>query len=371
MSFADQNANVEIGDPASTPGNAAQIEPMPQEEPTYAGLSAESPPDEPNAIDVVVLGEILCDLYPVPLGAPAELSRRWELHPGGAPANVAVQLARLGLAVELWTVLGDDPWSRLLTAQLRTEGVGLAGVQSRPGLRAGATLVHCDPQGERSFTALHHQRSDLSFAPEDLAGMDQRRSAWLLHGTVSLSGEPAATATREAVRRTRARGGVVIVDVNLRPGMFHTREAMLEAAWWAIRHADVVKATREEASALVTFLDGSAGDDGELLRRLLRAGPRLVLMSMGPEGALAGAGSVQASLAALPTEVVDATGAGDAFLGAAVSALRSMGVTREQLQTLNVEALQTVLRAGNRAGSAACGAVGATTGMLRLDDLSP
>ena len=318
---------------------------------------------------VVVFGEVLCDLFAPTSGLIAQAAH---LVPrlGGAPANVAVQLARLGVPTSLITATGADPFGVRLLAELTREGVDVGAVACRPQRRTGVTLVEVDDDGERRFFGFRENSADLSLDVEDIerpAATDAMSGASILHtGTVSLRSPSSRRATRALQKRARAGGAIVSLDVNLRPGMFPSLPELLRLANAAVCAADVVKATREEAVALL----GRDDDDDALAAWLLSRGPRLALLTFGEEGCLLATRRASTRLRPLrDTRTIDATGAGDAFVGAALAWLWRQRVDRAGLDALTVDDLDALGRQAGIAGAAVVTAMGATTAMLTLPAL--
>lgn len=318
-------------------------------------------------VRVVVCGEVLCDLFSPRAGIPLVDATRLVPRLGGAPANVAVQLSRLGVGVALVTGVGPDPFGERVQRALGAEGVDLRAVRTIPGRRTGATLVEVDADGERRFFGFREASADLALALSHVDRPDVRRllrGVDVVHsGTVSLRTDNARDATRFLQQTGRLHGAMISVDVNLRPGMYPDRGLMLERADGAVAMADVVKATREEAalvlgrrpsSRLTLLADG-----------LLARGPRLVMLTDGDQPMLVATHRHMIERAALAVRVVDATGAGDAFCGAALAALLAAGVHGDQLGDVDESILTRIIEAGRRAGAAAVTRMGATTAMIR------
>lgn len=312
---------------------------------------------------VVVLGEALCDLFTPAPGTLFSEASSFVPHLGGAPANVAVQLARLGVRSALLGAVGNDPLGSRVLADLARERVDTRAVRRVSGYRTGVTLVEVAADGERRFTPLADRRADLAVGTHDV------EPAWIggfaaVHtGTVGLRAPGSRAAHRALAAAARAASRMVSLDVNLRWGMYPSREVLLRHARAAVRRADVVKATREEARALLDA--GARAGPLSLARGLLDLGPRLVLLTLDVDGAFLATRLRAVEVPALPVEVVDATGAGDAFHGAALAWLVSRQVTRAGLADLDEEALHMLGAVACRAGSICCTAVGATTAMVR------
>ena len=323
-----------------------------------------------------MFGEVLCDLFAHRVGEPLATTGAFVPLQGGAPANVAVQLARLGVATTLVTAVGNDPLGARLTASLLADGVDTTCIAVRRERRTGVTLVEVDADGERRFFGFRENSADLSLGRDDVESAVVQRAvarAAIVHtGTVSLRSASARQATTTLQKAARKSGALVSLDVNLRPGMFPSLEALLRLARRAVARVDVVKATRQEAE-LVLDLQPPRGrteralraHDDALVDGLLSCGPRLALLTLDEAGAVVATRSARARGAAPRGDVVDATGAGDGFVGAVLAELAAAGLERAALDDLDDAALQGLGVVGCRAGSAVVTAVGATTAMVR------
>ena len=270
---------------------------------------------------VICLGEALVDRLGPPGGDPAS-DQPVDDHLGGAPANVACGLARLGTAVALISRLGRDPIGAAFAALLRQRGVDQRAVQEDPERPTRVVLVRRSPSGERQFQGFAGDRGQ-GFADEALALAELRRAwpgladqaAWLLVGTIPLAAPAATESLNWVVDDARRRGMAIALDVNWRP-TFWDAEADPAAgppptACSAMRplleQAALIKLAREEASWVL------AVDEPNAIRAAL---PQLrdVLVTDGAEPLRWSIAGDQGSLAVSPPpHLVDTTGAGDAF----------------------------------------------------------
>jgi fructokinase len=314
---------------------------------------------------VLVLGEVLCDLFPPKPGI--SFSSAGELVPllGGAPANVAVQCARLGVRTALVSAVGADPLGARLVQELAAEGIDASRVAQRKGWRTGVTLVEVDLDGERRFYPLADRRADLSLSPDDVDVAFVRTFAAVHTGTVGLREASPRAAHKKLVEAAHEAGVMVSLDVNLRWGMYRSREDLLRRAKAAIKHAHVVKATADEARALLnaTARAGAATLAQRFFDELgQKTNTELVMITLDAGGALLATRTHVVSVAAPAVAVVDATGAGDAFVGAALARLVRMP---SRPRDLDAAQLRDVGTSACAAGSAARTALGATTAMPR------
>jgi len=295
----------------------------------------------------LVVGECIVDLHPEGAesgdhGDAGTYARR----PGGAPANVAVGLARLGEAPALWTRLGRDGFGDFLAATLREEGIPDTYVERDAGAPTGLAVVALDADGDRSFslyldgtasTRLESGRID----DDALAAVD-----WLHVGGVELAHEPSRSAVFDLLERTPD-AVTVSFDPNARPSLWREFDYP-DTLTRALRDVDVLVASAEDLDPA-----GYEGTPEAVASAVVADGPHTALVTRGATGAYArstadapwGAGT--ADHPGFDADVVDTTGAGDAFTAGAIAALDEGS------------SLSDALRFGNAVGARATTAQGA------------
>ena len=271
---------------------------------------------------VLVAGEALVDFLPAtpgPLASVESFTRR----PGGAPANVAVGLARLEETPLFWTRVGADPFGDVLVRTLEEEGLPDRFVERDTEARTSLAFVAHDENADRAFTFYRDGTADTRMergrvSDDVLAGVE-----WIVAGGVALASGPSREATLDLLERAAAAGTTVAFDPNYRPELW-ADGAFESTVGRALEHVDVLKATTGELRAL-----GFEGEDESTLSRAVfdsEKGPHTVLTTLGGAGARAEAaedapwGPATVTHAGYPVEPVDTTGAGDAFLAGAVAA---------------------------------------------------
>jgi fructokinase len=268
--------------------------------------------------DALVAGECLIDFIPDEPGPLADVER-FQRRAGGAPANVAVGLARLGETPWLCTTLSTDPFGEFLAGTLAAEGLPdrfLTRVD-RPTTLA---FVSHGPGADRGFAFYRENaadtRLDTSVVDDGtLAGVES-----VVVGGVPLSVEPSRSATFDLVDRARDAGCRVFFDPNTRPELWADEEELTATLERMVGLTDVLKATRED------FGPTAFPTDEEFAAGLLDAGPDTVVLTEGGSGArmVAGPESPRGRgewyHPGYEAEAVDTTGAGDAFLAGVVAA---------------------------------------------------
>ncbi|WP_048958267.1 aminoimidazole riboside kinase [Enterobacter bugandensis] len=248
-----------------------------------------------------VLGDAVVDLLPDGEGKLLQC-------PGGAPANVAVGIARLGGKSAFIGRVGDDPFGRFMAKTLADERVDVKHMRLDPAHRTSTVVVDLDDHGERSFTFMVRPSADLFLEPADLPTFSA--GEWLHVCSIALSAEPSRSATFQAMDAIRKAGGYVSFDPNIRPDLWPDENALRRCLEQALQSADVVKLSVEE----LAFLTGDA-DVREGLNTLMQRCPaRLVLVTQGKEGVIAWHQGAVKHYPATPVQCVDTTGAGDAFV---------------------------------------------------------
>ena len=283
-------------------------------------------------VTVVTLGELLIDLVPAGSATPGRAAGpsaaawptdadRFLRAAGGAPANVAMALAKLGRRSALVGAVGDDPFGRFLLAELRTAGVYSGAVATVPQLTALA-VVTLSEEGDREFVfyrenAAHDHLApthvDAAFAGQALAG------AAIVHlGSNLFATEPAAAASWRALELASQRGLLVSFDVNYRAAFWPTEEAAREDIERLLPRADIVKLSADE----LLFLRGSASRAAaaSFAEELLTTGARLVCVTLGAAGTWYFCAAGDGAVPAPAVTAVDTTGAGDAFMAAVLAA---------------------------------------------------
>lgn len=271
--------------------------------------------------DVLVAGETLIDMLPERPG-PLSAVEGFERRPGGAPANVAVGLARLADPPLFWTRLGDDPFGRYLADVLREEGVPGRYVERDPGAKTTLAFVTHDERGDRTFTFYREGTADTQLEPGRVGDDVLADVEWVHAGGVALASDPSRTATLDLLERAAERGCTTSFDPNVRPELWSDEDALVSLTRDTLANVGVLKATVQELDAL-----GFAGDSAEeRARAALDSGPHTVLVTRGSAGALGVATEeapwgARAEHGGYDADVVDTTGAGDAFVAGAIAAL--------------------------------------------------
>lgn len=320
---------------------------------------------------VLVVGEALIDMVSQQAGVPLEEVSSFERCPGGAPANVAVGLARLGVPVRFVGVVGDDPFGRFLRGYLARSGVDVSGMRLTREALTTLAFVAIREGGEREFAFYRRPGADTLLRPENFEADAVKGASVFHHGTITLADEPGRSALLGALEEARRAGVTISLDVNYRESLWAEPGRARAEIGHALTFASIVKVSREE----LELLSGSGTAEGA--RRLLEAHPNLALLVVteGAGGSWAvGRGGQFASAAAFRVQAVDTTGAGDAFWAAFLWRLSQLAdrqrcsVSEAALRCTSEE-LRHMLRVANAAGAVTVQVRGAMTALPTRDEV--
>ncbi|MBQ9299214.1 MAG: carbohydrate kinase [Clostridia bacterium] len=310
--------------------------------------------------DVIALGELLIDFAPQSVneaGYPTLAA-----NPGGAPGNFLAAVNKYGCSAAMIGKVGDDMFGRLLIRTLKTAGIETRGIVMDPDQFTTLAFVSLDAGGNRDFSFARKPGADTCLAPEEVEEGLFEGSRVFHFGTLSLTDEPAAEATRRGIELARDHGMLVSLDPNLRKPLWRNAEDARAAMEWSLCQADIVKISDEE----IDFLWGLSPEEGA--RKLLEEyGVSLVYATLGPKGCFAAnaKGSVTVNSPA-GIRVVDTTGAGDIFGGSAMSCLLKTGKAPSQL---DAEELRRIVAFACTAASLSTQAHGGITSVPALADV--
>ncbi len=267
------------------------------------------------SVKVVCLGEVLWDYLADQPGDSLESVTSWTPYPGGAPANVACGLAKLGTKTAFIGALGNDPEGDKLVTVLEERGVVVTGIQRSEKHPTRPVYILRDGSGNRTFAGFSTDSTPISptnFADahlqkQDLPGDLIANADYLVIGSLGLASWDTRTAVQWAINHCLEHQKRVILDVNWRPMFWAYPEAARPMIQGILPVVSILKLTEEEALWLF--------DTDELdVISLDLPSVRGILLTKGSQGCEYLFGSHRGHLPAFPVDVVDTTGAGDAFL---------------------------------------------------------
>lgn len=293
---------------------------------------------------VWVLGDAVVDLLP-------ESDGRLLPCPGGAPANVAVGIARLGGTSGFIGRVGDDPFGALMQRTLLTEGVDITYLKQDEWHRTSTVLVDLNDQGERSFTFMVRPSADLFLETTDLPCW--RHGEWLHLCSIALSAEPSRTSAFTAMTAIRHAGGFVSFDPNIREDLWQDEHLLRLCLRQALQLADVVKLSEEEWR----LINGKTQNDRDICALAKEYEIALLLVTKGAEGVVVCYRGQVHHFAGMSVNCVDSTGAGDAFVAVLLTGLSSTGLSTDERE------MRRIIDLAQRCGALAVTAKGAMTAL--------
>ena len=293
---------------------------------------------------VWVTGDAVVDLIP-------DSETSYLKCPGGAPANVAVAISRLGGDSAFFGRVGQDPLGRFMKQVLKNEGVDTQYMLLDEEHRTSTVIVDLDDHGERSFTFMVKPSADQFLQPQDVPAFKQ--GEWLHVCSIALANEPSRSTTLAAMKAIKAAGGYVSFDPNLREEVWLNPADLKSVVLQAVALADVVKFSDDE----LLFLT----DKNDLQTALSWLNEQynlpLVVITQGKKGALVVHNNEQQLVTGKPVNPVDTTGAGDAFVGGLLAGLVACDDWH------NNDNLLKIIRQANACGALATTAKGAMTAL--------
>ncbi|EPR2986067.1 aminoimidazole riboside kinase [Escherichia coli] len=293
---------------------------------------------------VWVLGDAVVDLLP-------ESDGRLRPCPGGAPANVAVGVARLGGTSGFIGRVGDDPFGALMQRTLLTEGVDITYLKQDEWHRTSTVLVDLNDQGERSFTFMVRPSADLFLETTDLPCW--RHGEWLHLCSIALSAEPSRTSAFTAMTAIRHAGGFVSFDPNIREDLWQDEHLLRLCLRQALQLADVVKLSEEEWR----LISGKTQNDRDICALAKEYEIAMLLVTKGAEGVVVCYRGQVHHFAGMSVNCVDSTGAGDAFVAGLLTGLSSTGLSTDERE------MRRIIDLAQRCGALAVTAKGAMTAL--------
>lgn len=300
---------------------------------------------------VWVTGDAVVDLIPEGEGTYLKC-------PGGAPANVAVGIARLGGDTAFFGRVGQDPLGRFMKQVLSDEGVNTDRMTLDGEHRTSTVIVDLDDEGERSFTFMVKPSADQFTSPDDLPAF--AKGEWLHACSIALANEPSRSTTLDAMKAVKAAGGYVSFDPNLREEVWANPAELKPIVMQAVALSDVVKFSDDE----LLFLTDQANLQAALAYIEANYALPLVIVTQGKKGALVVQGGEQQLVTGKPVNPVDTTGAGDAFVGGLLAGLILVDNWQDKDTLLNI------IKQANACGALATTAKGAMTALPSAEQLA-
>ena len=300
---------------------------------------------------ITAIGEVLTDLTQTNIDNNG--IAHFAANPGGAPANVAVAASRLGHETAFVGCVGKDTFGRLLKQTLSDNNVDISGLQETDSASTTMAVVTVSKTGERSFSFCRKPGADTQI--DIRRAIEAVRGTYMLHfGSVSLT-DPGCRKTIEKVIRTARKDGAVITyDPNYRASLWESQDQACKVMRSVLRYCDIVKISDEE-----TLLMTGEQEPEKAARVLIEAGVKLVVVTLGANGAFYCTKDAQGTVPGFKVRVADTNGAGDTFFGALIGEIAANG----GLENITGEKLEQYVRFANKAASLTASRSGAIPAM--------
>ena len=297
-------------------------------------------------MDILTIGEVLIDLTQT--GKDARGIPQFAANPGGAPANLAVAASRLGAQTAFIGKVGADAFGRYLKEVLAENKVDVSGM-----------AVDANHPTTMAVVFYRSANADVMLCKEDISDEALKASKIVHFGSVSLTADPSRTATLDAAARAKKLGATITYDPNYRANLWKNKEDAIAQMKAPLPLVDILKVSDEELPLLTGTTDCESGT-----AQLAQNGIRLIFVTLGANGVFYRFGDKTGHVAGVPCKVGDTNGAGDTFFGAALSKL-----CKEELDTLTVDKLESILAFANKAASITTSRHGAIPAMPTLAEV--
>ncbi|MBN1328777.1 MAG: carbohydrate kinase [Candidatus Heimdallarchaeota archaeon] len=257
------------------------------------------------------IGEVLIDFLSDEI-VSLEKVKAFKKYPGGAPANFAVGIARLGLDITFIGVVGNDPFGEYLISFLNTEGVNTNYIdKAHNNEQTALAFISLDDVGERNFIFYRNNAADLTLSPEKITSDIFNECEYLHFGTLSLSAEPSKSATLKAILECKKKGGKICFDPNLRMDVWKSEKVLRETILQVLLYVDILYPSYHELS----FILGKEMLEKEAINELMEKYPlEIIALKKGKDGCLIKSrDDYFLTIPSFDVSVIDTTGAGDGF----------------------------------------------------------
>ena len=291
--------------------------------------------------DVTALGEMLIDF--AVNGESEQGNQLFEACPGGAPCNVLAMLNKLGRKTAFIGKVGDDQFGKLLRDTITNIGIEAKGLVMDQDIHTTLAFVHTFPDGDREFSFYRKPGADMMLKEEEV-DYDLIRQSKVFHfGTLSMTDEPAKSATKKALAVAKEAGCMITFDPNLRPPLWKTLDEAKAQMEYGFENCDVLKISDNEIQWLTGEEDFTKGVHWILERYHIP----LILVSMGKEGSRAYYKDlIVEAKPFIQKNTIETTGAGDTFCACVLHYVLEHGLT-----DLTENGLKEMLTFANAAAS--------------------
>lgn len=313
------------------------------------------------------IGEVLIDFIPLQKGQALKDVMSFERAPGGAPANVAAAIAKLGGRSKMITKLGADAFGDFLLEKLEETGVDTSYIIRTNEANTGLAFVSLREDGERDFSFYRKPSADLLLTADEVDNSIFETGDILHFCSVDLVDSPMKQAHVKAIQSAKESGALISFDPNVRLPLWDSSDACRETILEFIPKAHIVKISDEE----LTFITRIENED-KAIASLFAGDVQTVIYTKGAAGATLYVRDITIDSIGYSVDVQDTTGAGDAFIGALLYQLLEAKADPKGLSAVLVHHGRSILAFANAAGAISTtgkGAISSLPSKNQIEDM--
>lgn len=292
---------------------------------------------------LIAIGEALIDFIPDKTGCAFGEVTGFSPKVGGAPANVCGAFSKLGGRSMMITQLGNDPFGMKIADEFSGYGIDTSAIRFTDEANTALAFVSLAKDGNRTFSFYRKPSADMLLSPEQL---DEKwfEAAYALHFcSVSLGDFPMKDAHIKAIEIARTNDMLISFDPNLRFQLWNDHKKLYQRVNEFIPMCDILKISDEE----LEFITGES-DIKKAVPILIDKGVKLIVFTCGKDGAYAYTQNAEAFSPTKKVKAVDTTGAGDGFIGSFLWKMQSLGITSDNIGSIDENALRECLDFSNK-----------------------
>lgn len=313
---------------------------------------------------VCCIGELLIDMFSTDVDVSLKDAENFKRKAGGAPANVAATVANLGGKASMIGKVGNDAFGKFLIETLKQYKVDTSMVKKDEKLPTTIAFVSRDADGERDFQ--FNRGADQNLEQQDLSLNKIWKSSIFHFGSATALLEGALQRTYlDLMQDAKTKNKFISFDPNYREDLWkENKQSFKKGSKEAISKADFVKVSVEELLIISEEEDLHKG-----IAKFHDLGAKMVVVTMGKDGSIVSDGQRKEVVPSKYIKAVDTTGAGDAFVGAALYQFSKKIDEGKDIMEEDFDYLREVIRFANGAGAAVCTKVGSLTALPSIEEI--
>ncbi|MFC4891641.1 carbohydrate kinase [Pseudofrancisella aestuarii] len=306
--------------------------------------------------DLIAVGELLIDIY-------QQLDGSFIYKAGGAPCNALVMATNMGCKTAFIGKVGNDSFGKFLIKTIGSKGIDTKGVILSDDYNTTLAFVTLDEKNDRSFIFYRTQTADVMLEKADIDYSIINQTKVLCFGSLSFTTDPTKSTTLDILETAKKHNKLIAYDVNYRPTLWKgSEESNIKELELGFNYATILKMSEEEV-----YLLFKSNNYEQVAKKIFKkyTNIKLVLISLGEEGAFFATQDFCGYVPAFETKVVDTTGAGDAFLGCLLGQIVS-----ESFDNISLYKLREVILKSNAAAALNISKVGAIESMPTKEEVN-